>query len=43
MCTMESELLDSNFTKTADFKEFDFPITFQFKIGTLSNDQGKRI
>ncbi|MBI1837602.1 MAG: hypothetical protein HYR91_10110 [Flavobacteriia bacterium] len=25
-------------TKNADFKEFNFPLTFEFKLGTLSND-----
>jgi uncharacterized protein YxjI len=34
----ETQILDSNVTKTVDFKEFDFPISFEFKIGTLSND-----
>ena len=32
------DLLDSNTTIRADFKEFDFPLTFQFKLGTISND-----
>jgi uncharacterized protein YxjI len=36
--TEETQILDSNFTKTTDFKEFDFPISFEFKIGTLAND-----
>jgi len=36
--TEESTLLDSNIAKSGDFKEFNFPITFQFKIGTISND-----
>ncbi len=34
----EEQLLDSNFTKKADFKEFEFPMTFEFKIGSLAND-----
>ena len=36
--THEEQLLDSTFVKNADFKEFNFPITFEFKLGTLSND-----
>jgi uncharacterized protein YxjI len=38
--TDETQILDSNFVNhtTADFKEFDFPISFEFKIGTLAND-----
>jgi len=36
--TEDATLLDSSFSKTTDFKEFSFPITFQFKIGTLAND-----
>ena len=36
--TQEEQLLDSNFTKKADFKEFEFPMTFEFKIGSLAND-----
>jgi uncharacterized protein YxjI len=32
------DLLDSNTKVKPDFKEFDFPISFQFKIGTISND-----
>lgn len=36
--TQEDQLLDSVLVKNADFKEFNFPITFEFKLGTLSND-----
>lgn len=36
--TEETQILDSGFAKPANFKEFDFPITFSFKIGTLAND-----
>jgi len=36
--TEESTLLDDNIARSGDFKEFNFPITFAFKIGTLSND-----
>jgi uncharacterized protein YxjI len=32
------ELLDATVKTKADFKEFDFPIHFQFKLGTISND-----
>jgi uncharacterized protein YxjI len=32
------DLLDSHTKTRADFKEFDFPLTFQFKLGTISND-----
>jgi len=35
---MQDELLDSQSMVKPDFKEFDFPITFQFKLGTMSND-----
>lgn len=35
---MSIDVLDSNFSTKRDFKEFDFPITFQFKISTLAND-----
>ena len=34
----QTDILDSSMTKPVDFKEFDFPITFAFKIGTLAND-----
>ena len=33
-----NDLLDSNLGTSATYKEFDFPITFSFKIGTLAND-----
>lgn len=36
--TEDTQILDSAFVKPADFKEFSFPITFSFKIGTLAND-----
>lgn len=32
------ETLDSGFSTPRDFKEFNFPITFRFKITTLAND-----
>lgn len=32
------ELLDSDSFSKVEMKEFDFPITFQFKLGTISND-----
>ncbi|MBI3135102.1 MAG: hypothetical protein HYZ14_10560 [Bacteroidetes bacterium] len=35
---MPTEVLDSNFSSKHEFKEFDFPITFKFKISTLAND-----
>lgn len=36
--SQETDLLDSNFVKPATYKEFAFPLTFSFKIGTLAND-----
>jgi len=36
--SQETDLLDSNFVAPAQYKEFDFPIEFSFKIGTLAND-----
>ena len=33
-----NDLLDSNLGTSATYKEYDFPITFSFKIGTLAND-----
>lgn len=35
---MNSEVLDAQFSTKHNFKEFDFPITFKFKISTLAND-----
>lgn len=35
---MAIDVLDSNFSSKRDFKEFEFPITFKFKISTLAND-----
>lgn len=35
---MSNDVLDSNFSTKRDFKEFDFPINFKFKISTLAND-----
>jgi len=35
---MALEVIDSNFSGKREFREFDFPITFKFKISTLSND-----
>ena len=32
------EHLDNQITAKSDFKEFEFPIHFQFKLGTISND-----
>jgi hypothetical protein len=34
----QTDLLDSNFTTKQEFREFSFPMTFKFKIGTLHND-----
>jgi uncharacterized protein YxjI len=34
----EEDLLDSQAKVKPDFKEFDFPIDFRFKLGTISND-----
>ena len=34
----QTDLLDSNFTTKQEFKEFAFPMKFQFKIGTIYND-----
>jgi len=34
----DSALLDDTLIQSPDFKEFSFPITFEFKIGTLAND-----
>jgi len=34
----QEDLLDTISIGKADFKEFDFPLTFQFKLGTISND-----
>lgn len=35
---MEEELLDSTFAVEKDFKKIKFPVSFEFKISTLSND-----
>lgn len=35
---MSIDVLDSNFSTKRDFKEFEFPINFKFKISTLAND-----
>jgi len=36
---MNNEIIDDiSFRENSDFKEFDFPLTFEFKIGTLAND-----
>lgn len=35
---MSNEILDANFTARHEFKEFDFPITFTFKLSTFAND-----
>ena len=34
----EEDLLDNQAKVKPDFKEFDFPIDFRFKLGTISND-----
>lgn len=34
----EEQLLDEVVRQKVDLKEFEFPITFEFKIGTLAND-----
>jgi uncharacterized protein YxjI len=36
--SLTDELLDTNIQEKGSFKEFAFPMSFQFKIGTLSND-----
>lgn len=36
--TEESTLLDQGYAKTADFKDFSFPLSFSFKISSFSND-----
>lgn len=36
--SQEDQLLDSHVKTASDFKTFNFPITFEFKIGTLAND-----
>jgi uncharacterized protein YxjI len=36
--SLTDELLDTNIQENGSFKEFAFPMSFQFKIGTLSND-----
>lgn len=35
---MSDEILDAHFSGKHEFREFDFPITFKFKLSTLSND-----
>lgn len=35
---LQNELLDDQVKVNTDFKEFDFPITFEFKLGTMAND-----
>jgi len=35
---MNNDLLDDNFKIHQEFKECNFPINFEFKIGTLAND-----
>ena len=34
----EEQLLDNAVIANANFKEFNYPLTFEFKLGTLSND-----
>lgn len=34
----EDQLLDNAVIANANFKEFNYPLTFEFKLGTLSND-----
>lgn len=36
--SFSDDLLDINIQDKGTFKEFDFPMSFQFKIGTFSND-----
>lgn len=37
--SLESKVIDDiSFSTNTDFKEFNFPLTFEFKIGTLAND-----
>lgn len=35
---MEDQLLDNIIAETKDFKKLNFPLEFEFKIGTLAND-----
>lgn len=34
----ENQILDSTVKTAADFKTFNYPISFRFKIGTIAND-----
>ena len=37
--SLESKVIDDiSFSTNTDFREFNFPLTFEFKIGTLAND-----
>lgn len=36
--SQSEELLDTNIQEKGTFKEFAYPMSFQFKIGTLAND-----
>lgn len=37
--SLENEVIDNlHLTDAVDFKTFNFPLTFEFKIGTLAND-----
>jgi uncharacterized protein YxjI len=36
--SLQDELLDTNIQDKTTFKELNFPINFEFKIGTLAND-----
>lgn len=36
--TLNNDLLDSEIKTNADVKDFDYPLQFEFKIGTLAND-----
>jgi hypothetical protein len=36
--TEDTQILDRSYIKPADFRDFDFPLSFEFKIGTLAND-----
>lgn len=35
---MEEQLLDTYVKDTTDFKSLEYPVSFEFKIGTLAND-----
>ena len=36
--SLQEEVLDTNVQVKTSFQELNFPISFEFKIGTLAND-----